>query len=54
MPPSAAVPAAGLAVVAVAPEHKSTLLGCAANLITATVGAGIVGISYALRETGLS
>ncbi|KAL7535237.1 hypothetical protein ACHAXR_006369 [Thalassiosira sp. AJA248-18] len=37
----------------VEPEHKSTLIGCTANLITAIVGAGIVGIPYAMRETGL-
>jgi sodium-coupled neutral amino acid transporter 11 len=38
---------------AVEPEHKSNLLGCTANLITAIVGAGIIGIPYAMRETGL-
>jgi sodium-coupled neutral amino acid transporter 11 len=38
---------------AVEPEHKSTLLGCTANLITAIVGAGIIGIPYAMKETGL-
>lgn len=37
----------------VEPEHKSTLVGCTANLITAIVGAGIVGIPYAMKETGL-
>lgn len=37
----------------VEPEHKSTLIGCTANLITAIVGAGIIGIPYAMRETGL-
>jgi len=35
------------------PEHKSSALGCTANLITAIVGAGIIGIPYAMRETGL-
>ncbi|KAL3786576.1 hypothetical protein ACHAWO_000730 [Cyclotella atomus] len=35
------------------PEHKSTLVGCTSNLITAIVGAGIIGIPYAMRETGL-
>ena len=38
---------------AVVAEHKSTLIGCTANLITAIVGAGIIGIPFALRETGL-
>ena len=28
----------------VEPEHKSTLIGCTANLITAIVGAGIIGM----------
>ncbi|KAL3801665.1 hypothetical protein HJC23_013170 [Cyclotella cryptica] len=37
----------------VEPEHKSTLVGCTANLITAIVGAGIIGIPYAMKETGL-
>lgn len=35
------------------PEHKSTLVGCTSNLITAIVGAGIIGIPYAMKETGL-
>jgi sodium-coupled neutral amino acid transporter 11 len=39
--------------VAVEPEHKSNLLGCTANLITAIVGAGIIGIPFAMKETGL-
>jgi len=30
----------------VEPEHKSTLIGCTANLITAIVGAGIIGMYY--------
>ena len=30
----------------VEPEHKSTLIGCTANLITAIVGAGIIGKSF--------
>lgn len=33
-------------------EHKSTLLGCAANLINAIVGSGIVGIPYAIQQAG--
>jgi len=37
----------------VEPEHKSTLMGCTANLITAILGAGIIGIPYAMKETGL-
>lgn len=28
-------------------------MGCTANLITAIVGAGIIGIPYAMKETGL-
>jgi hypothetical protein len=39
--------------IVVEPEHKSTLVGCTANLITAIVGAGIIGIPYAMKETGL-
>jgi solute carrier family 38 (sodium-coupled neutral amino acid transporter), member 11 len=34
-------------------EHKSPLSGTAANLINAIVGCGIVGIPYALRQSGL-
>lgn len=30
----------------VEPEHKSTLIGCTANLITAIVGAGIIGMLF--------
>ena len=33
-------------------EHKSTILGCTANLINAIVGSGIVGIPFAVREAG--
>ena len=33
-------------------EHKSTLLGCAANLINAIVGAGIVGLPFAVQQAG--
>ena len=33
-------------------EHKSTLLGCAANLINAIVGSGIVGLPYAIQQAG--
>lgn len=33
-------------------EHKSTILGCSANLINAIVGSGIVGLPYAIKETG--
>jgi len=34
-------------------EKKSSLLGTYANLVNAIVGAGIIGIPYAMRETGL-
>lgn len=34
-------------------EAKSNILGCAANLMNAIVGAGIVGIAYAVSKTGL-
>lgn len=34
-------------------EHKSTVFGASANLMNAIVGAGIVSIPYALRESGL-
>lgn len=33
-------------------EHKSTRLGCTANLINAIVGSGIVGIPYAIMNAG--
>jgi Transmembrane amino acid transporter protein len=33
-------------------EHKSGILGCSANLITAIVGSGIVGIPFAIKEAG--
>jgi sodium-coupled neutral amino acid transporter 11 len=34
-------------------EHKATLVGTSANLISAIIGAGIAGIPFALRETGM-
>ena len=34
-------------------EHKSTVLGCASNLVNAIVGAGIAGLPFALQESGL-
>jgi hypothetical protein len=34
-------------------EHKSSLLGTSANLINAIVGSGIVGIPYAMQQSGL-
>jgi len=37
----------------VEPEHKSNLMGCTANLITAIIGAGIIGIPYAMKQSGL-
>lgn len=33
-------------------EHKSTRLGCTANLINAIIGSGIVGIPYAILQAG--
>lgn len=33
-------------------EHKSSLLGCAANMMTTIVGSGIVGLPYAMQQTG--
>jgi sodium-coupled neutral amino acid transporter 11 len=33
-------------------EHKSGILGCSANLITAIVGSGIVGIPFAIKNAG--
>lgn len=33
-------------------EHKSSLIGCTANLINAIVGSGIVGIPYAILNAG--
>eukprot|EP00578_Thalassiosira_sp_NH16_P032247 CAMPEP_0181080310 /NCGR_PEP_ID=MMETSP1071-20121207/2498_1 /TAXON_ID=35127 /ORGANISM="Thalassiosira sp., Strain NH16" /LENGTH=646 /DNA_ID=CAMNT_0023161777 /DNA_START=227 /DNA_END=2167 /DNA_ORIENTATION=+ len=34
-------------------EHKSTVWGATSNLVNAIVGAGIVGIPFAFKETGL-
>eukprot|EP00588_Corethron_pennatum_P012332 CAMPEP_0194268456 /NCGR_PEP_ID=MMETSP0169-20130528/2775_1 /TAXON_ID=218684 /ORGANISM="Corethron pennatum, Strain L29A3" /LENGTH=633 /DNA_ID=CAMNT_0039009693 /DNA_START=199 /DNA_END=2100 /DNA_ORIENTATION=+ len=34
-------------------EHKSSIFGAATNLVNAIVGSGIVGIPFALRESGL-
>lgn len=33
-------------------EHKSTVVGCASNLVNAIVGSGIVGLPYAIQESG--
>lgn len=33
-------------------EHKSGVLGCAANMMTCIVGSGIVGLPYAMQQTG--
>lgn len=33
-------------------EHKSTIVGCSSNLINAIVGSGIVGLPFAIKETG--
>ena len=33
-------------------EHKSSILGCTANLVNAIVGSGIVGIPFAIKEAG--
>ena len=33
-------------------EHKSTVLGCSANLINAIVGSGIVGLPFAVQQAG--
>ena len=33
-------------------EHKSSLVGCTANLINAIIGSGIVGIPYAILNAG--
>jgi Transmembrane amino acid transporter protein len=33
-------------------EHKSTIIGCSANLINAIVGSGIVGLPFAVKEAG--
>jgi sodium-coupled neutral amino acid transporter 11 len=34
-------------------EHKSTVAGATSNLVNAIIGAGIVGIPYAIKECGL-
>mmetsp|Transcript_28520 Transcript_28520/g.60187 ORF Transcript_28520/g.60187 Transcript_28520/m.60187 type:complete len:638 (+) Transcript_28520:364-2277(+) len=34
-------------------EHKSSVAGATSNLINAIIGAGIVGIPFAIKETGL-
>ncbi|KAL7532832.1 hypothetical protein ACHAXR_005742 [Thalassiosira sp. AJA248-18] len=36
-----------------AKEHKSTVAGATSNLVNAIIGAGIVGIPFAIKETGL-
>jgi sodium-coupled neutral amino acid transporter 11 len=36
-----------------AKEHKSSIVGATSNLVNAIIGAGIVGIPFAIRETGL-
>jgi len=36
----------------VAPEHKSDLVGCTANLMSCIVGSGIVGIPFAVSSAG--
>lgn len=36
-----------------AKEHKSTVAGATSNLVNAIIGAGIVGIPFAFKETGL-
>ncbi|KAL7561926.1 hypothetical protein ACA910_022486 [Epithemia clementina (nom. ined.)] len=33
-------------------EHKTGLFGCSANLVNAIVGSGIVGIPYAIKQSG--
>ena len=33
-------------------ENKSSLFGCAANMMTCIVGSGIVGLPYAMQQTG--
>ena len=33
-------------------EHKSTVLGCSSNLVNAIVGSGIVGLPFAIQESG--
>eukprot|EP00985_Skeletonema_marinoi_P026312 scaffold20312_cov146-Skeletonema_marinoi.AAC.1 len=40
-------------ILVVEPEHKSNLIGCTSNLITAIIGAGIIGVPYAMRQSGL-
>jgi hypothetical protein len=33
-------------------EHKSGIAGCSANMMTCIVGSGIVGLPYAMQQTG--
>mmetsp|Transcript_37842 Transcript_37842/g.91772 ORF Transcript_37842/g.91772 Transcript_37842/m.91772 type:complete len:648 (-) Transcript_37842:342-2285(-) len=33
-------------------EHKSNIAGCTANIINAIVGAGIIGLPYAIKQAG--
>lgn len=35
------------------PKKKSSILGASSNLVNSIVGAGIIGIPYAIRMTGL-
>jgi solute carrier family 38 (sodium-coupled neutral amino acid transporter), member 11 len=56
--PTAAVPEAAAQPVTTTPtnepqEHKSGVLGTAANLVNAIIGCGIVGIPYAMAQCGI-
>lgn len=48
-PPTAAASPAALSL----PRKKSSILGASSNLVNSIVGAGIIGIPYALRMSGL-
>ena len=52
--PTNGTPAAAAATPTLSqPKKKSSILGASSNLVNSIVGAGIIGIPYALRMSGL-
>ena len=53
-PPGAAVAAGAVNITKLSmPKKKSSIMGASSNLVNSIVGAGIIGIPYALRMSGL-